>query len=242
MIDQTGKIKTIEKQNGGKSPRIRDEPEFYYTIQSHFIRNDLQKLMLILEVIKSENHSILDETVAKAIKLCLRASKKINTLSLIHNVQHSTFEKQNEKFSLLGLFEDLVPKFELYITLDTDSLNHEISVDNLFCILISEILIFIENAGGNFIRISARPCDSNLNYFIITISESQNEPFSKKICDKLMSNLADEEWDYLGQNIEITLANMIAEYYGGKLGIYPSKEKGNSYCIILPSCLISESK
>ena len=195
--------------------------------------------MLMLEVMKTGKGSNLEAELQKAVDLCSRATKKINALNTIQKVQESTFVKNEEEYKLLTILDEAKGNFDLNITIDTDSLNVNIIVDTLFLVLIEEIINFIQNTGGTFIHASGGRCSSNPNYFIITFSEYQNPPFKKNVCDKLVSGLNEEEWDYLGQNIEITLASIIAQYYGGKFGIYPSQTRGNNFCVVLPYNLIS---
>ena len=76
--------------------------------------------------------------------------------------------------------------------------------------------------------------EKNPDYFALKFSESKNVPFSKNMCEKLLRGLKTDEWDYLGDNIEITLVSMIAHYYGGKLTIHSSKELGNCYTVLIP--------
>jgi signal transduction histidine kinase len=212
----------------------RNNKEFIHTMQSHFIRNDLQKIVFILELVKMGNRGNLEEQIEQIRQVCNRAKKKLETISRIHRVIHSNYTPTEESSSLIEIMEEIGSIFDFSLRIDYDSINYQIKADEFFKELLYELLSFIKNSHGGQVGISGRRCPNKPEYFVLRISESKNALFSKDICEKLLQGLNAEEWDYLGNNIEITLSSMIASYYGGKLTIHSSPEIGNCYSIFIP--------
>ena len=161
----------------------RNNKEFFHAMQSHFIRNDLQKIIFMLELVKMGNQQNLDEQIDKMYKICNRANKKLETINRIHKVIHSNFTNPNESSSLIGLIEETGSFFNFSIKIDYDSLKYKITADGFFKDLLYELLSFINNSNGDQVGISGRRCPDNPDYYVLRISESKNELFTQDICD-----------------------------------------------------------
>ena len=214
--------------------------EFFHSMQSHFVRNDLQKLILMLELLKEGNNENPVEEIQKMYELCKHSMKKLEIIERIQELKDSDFSNSFESLHLSEIIEEISSSFDLYVMIDYDTINYEIKVNGFFKDLLYEIFSFIKRFKGDKVRISGGRCNKNPNFFVLQLSESKNDPFSQEICERLLTGIETDEWDYLGENIEITLAAMIANYYGGSLKIHSSEEIGNCYSIYIPFTILSK--
>ncbi|MHA2248542.1 MAG: hypothetical protein ACXADY_26585 [Candidatus Hodarchaeales archaeon] len=224
----------LESPNKALNDDNQGNKDFILAMQSHFIRNDLQKIIFMLELMKMGNHENSEEKIEKMYQLCERTNKKLETIDRIHRVIHSDFLKPRGCSSLIDLIEETGSQFDFILKINYESINYQIKVDGFFRDLLFELFSFIGNLNVDQVGVSGGKCEKNPNYFALKFSESKNVPFSKDICEKLLRGLKTDEWDYLGDNIEITLVSMITHYYGGKLTIHSSREIGNCYTVLIP--------
>ncbi len=238
------KMSKIKGNSLGKSPNKQAltannaNKEFFRLMQTHFIRNDLQKLMLIIELLKAQNPSEIGTLTDDMYRICERAQQKMDTVSrilqILESLHRGNLETEKRKTTLVDIFKDIQNEMTITLDIDYESLDSEIIVDRFFQVLFKEILKFIQYNNGFFAKIIGRRSVKNPDYFIVSIMERNNSPYSMDFCDKLLKGANEKNWDFTGETIELTLANLIASNCGGRLLIYPLEVKGNSYCIFLP--------
>jgi len=157
MKDITPNI-SHESSNKACNDDNQSNKEFFLAMQSHFIRNDLQKIIFMLELIKMGNHENSEEKIEKVYQLCERTKKKLETIDRIHRVIHSDFLNPRDCSSLIDLIEETGSQFDFILKINYESINYQIKVDGFFRDLLFELFSFIGNlnvdqVGGEWRKI-----------------------------------------------------------------------------------------
>ncbi|MHA1228216.1 MAG: PAS domain-containing protein [Candidatus Hodarchaeales archaeon] len=229
---------TDRKQNEEKIKRIKREEELYHTMLSHFMKNDFQKVIFSLEFkqnqIKGEDDQNLDDIIA----ICQNASKTIDRVNTIYSVLQADFKGKRTNYNLLKTLTILSLTSAINIEFECEKTDVILALDDYFIELLSEIFLFISEDTDEIV---SSVCSWNLDNndsFKISIEENHSDPLPNDLCNRISLGVT-EKWESLGHYSGLTLASVIAQYYGGKLIISPSKMKGNKFYIILPSNLVS---
>jgi hypothetical protein len=219
---------------------VKREEELYHSMQSHFIKNDLQRLIFLLEsnLFQSYSTQQKDENIQEAVKICHHVSKTIDIVNKIFSVLQTNFETRKKEHSLLQIIEKVTSLIKIPLIIEEENLDLTVLLDDYFRDLLYEIFTFIKESNAKSIQISRVKSLDDPLYDIIAIKENKTPPLPLEVCDHLLTGIEEEQWESLGHHIGLTLASVITQYYGGKLVIRPHKEKGNDYNIYLPSNLI----
>ncbi|PWI46851.1 hypothetical protein CEE45_14775 [Candidatus Heimdallarchaeota archaeon B3_Heim] len=222
-----------------KLKNVKREEELYHTMQSHFIKNDLQKITFALELMGRSNGEKIEKDLQKIITVCHRASQTIDRVDKIYSVLQSDFNSNITSFKQRSLWKTIRETASIYgISVDIicEDLGIHILTDDNFDDLLSEILVYISKSTVQGATIS---CSWILeeSKFILKILDQDTDPLPLDLCSRI-SQAVTEEWNSLGHYSGLTLASVIAQYYKGKLVIIPSDGRGNEFRLELPSDLI----
>lgn len=226
------------KQSQEQLNKVKRAEELYHTMQSHFIKNDLQRLLLFLEALLFHPLQDNDENIRNSIAVCHHASKTIDKVNSIFRILQLVFEKRKSRVSLLSLVKEVSDTTMIYFNIDEASLDRQLYLDNNFKTLLFEIFSFIHDQRGRNISISGKLVENEPRSFNIKITDNDTPPLSLDVCNRLMIEIEEENWDLLGHHIGLTLASVIAQYYGGRITIHPKEKTGNEFIIYLPNNLI----
>lgn len=218
--------------------KVKRAEELYHTMQSHFIKNDLQRLLLILETLLFHPLQDNDENIRNSIAVCHHASKTIDKVNSIFRILQLAFDERKSRVSLLSLVKEVSDTIMINILIDESNLDRQLYLDNNFKTLLHEIFSFIHDQKGRNISISGILVENEPRSFTIKIVDTDNSPLSLDVCNRLMIEIEEENWDLLGHHIGLTLASVIAQYYGGRITIRPKEKIGNEFNIHLPYKLI----
>ncbi|MHA2238460.1 MAG: PAS domain S-box protein [Candidatus Hodarchaeales archaeon] len=234
-IDMTERLE-IEEQ----LKNVKRQEELYHTMQSHFIKNDLQKITLALELVQRSTESSDIQELENVISICNRASRTIDRVNKIYSVLQSDYRKNLETFTKIPLWKtirDIAQIYGLNLDIKCEELDIQIRADEFFEDLLSEILVYIAKATDSGVNVSCQWNFENQNEFSIRIEESFSNPLPDELCHRI-SQAVTEEWESLGHYSGLTLASVVAQYYDGKLTITPKQTKGNEFRISLPAELV----
>lgn len=231
---------TERKQVEQKLIQVKQQEERYHAMLSHFINNDMQKIINNLELLALMYESDLGidrNIVDKAMTIASGSSKTIEAVNKIFAILQSTFIIPDKSFNLLNILNEVIaelskdPRFfeinkkELYVELKIDS-NFKDVLRGLFLFVFSSKDLTPDtkiDIQGSFFP----------SYYSIIISDSCSKPLSNDIISKLSGNITDE-WEVIGHNIDIALASVIMKHYGGSLIIQSLTHKGNEFQLLFP--------
>ncbi len=222
-----------------KLKKVKREEELYHTMQSHFIKNDLQKITFALELMGQSDNERSEKDFQNVIDICERASTTIERVDKIYSVLQSDLNSNIALFKQTSLWKTIKDTASIYgISVDIicEDLGIFILIDENFEELLSEIFVYIAKSTSQSIIVSCGWIFKE-SKFILKIQDQHTEPLPLDLSNRI-SQAVTEEWESLGHYSGLTLASVIAQYYNGKLLITPSKEQGNEFRIELPSDLI----
>ncbi|WP_455141304.1 PAS domain S-box protein [Candidatus Hodarchaeum mangrovi] len=255
LFDENGQVKAIlavftdittqknvekelrEKQN--LLTRVKLEEERYQAMLSHFTRNNLQKIIYQLDYIKSkyQREGLFKlESIERIIEISIQAARVIELVNRIFEVLQSTFEPPSKKISLMNLFISLFQDLNIpeeYVVVKEGSLAFSLRLDNYFKEALHEIVSFIIQVD-KFILLET---ETSNQYFTLIISDQSSPPIQKEARLRLEGRVQDD-WEYQGHYIGVSLASVILQYYGGFLQIKPLEPSGNRFLISLPVSLL----
>ncbi|MFX0152853.1 MAG: PAS domain S-box protein, partial [Candidatus Hodarchaeota archaeon] len=226
--------------------QVKLEEEQYHAMLSHFLHNDLQKIISYSELISLKYNSNLEldmTNVNKIIEISSRSSKTIDTVNTIFEILQSPYIKPGDSFSLLGVINTAMSELSFpsqLIEINQDNLDISIFGDHHLKKVFSELLFFLLNACDEEkvmrspILIEGSQIPSHLCVFI---RDSCSQPIPPDICTRL-SGIITEEWEAQGHYIGIALASVIMQHYGGSLKIQASEPTGNEFQILFPISMI----
>ena len=240
---------TERKQAEKALQQVKLEEERYHAMMSHFVNNDLQKVVNNLELVSLMYESSLEldtNIVNRIINIASGSSKTIDTVNKIFSVLQSPFIQPEESLKLLDVIDDVVselPAFSQLVDINKENLDISMYVDIHLKDVFTELLLFVlssyDDTGS--VEASIDIEDSSLpSFFCVLISDCCSEPLSPEMISKLSGKITDE-WEIIGHNIGIALASVIIQYYGGSLKILPSDTKGNEFQLFFPLNLIDDS-
>ncbi|UCE12423.1 MAG: PAS domain-containing protein [Candidatus Heimdallarchaeota archaeon] len=226
---------------------VKIAEERYFAMMSHFINNNMQKIINNLELLSLlyESKLVLDaQIVSNVVNIASGSSKTINTVNKIFGLLQTPFTQPETSISLLSVINAAIseiPAFSsLYLDIDEEQLDVEIFGDMHLHDAFSEIFSFLlssDDEGRIETGIEIKGSDDQ-DYFYVLIADTFSNPLSPEMVTKLSENITDE-WEIIGHNIGIALTSVIMNYFGGHLHIFPSKPKGNEFQLRFPTKLIS---
>ncbi len=228
--------------------QVKLEEERYHAMMSHFINNDMQKIINNLELVSLMYESKLEidsNIVNNVINIASGSSKTIDTVNKIFAVLQSPFIQPKDSLHLMDIFDEIISElsnFSQLININKESLSVMTFADVHFKDVFKEILLFILSfyhdpetfetridIEGSFLPSS----------FCVLISDCCSEPLSHDVISKLSGQIRiTNEWEIIGHNIGIALASVIMQYYGGSLEIRSVDPKGNEFQLLFPLNLI----
>jgi PAS domain S-box-containing protein len=255
LIDYGGEMATLGiitditklKQAEAALHQVKLEEERYHAMMSHFINNDMQKIINNVELLSIMYKSRLEidsNIVNKVIDIASGSSKTIDTVNQIFEVLQSPFFQPEDSLELIDVFNEVIseqPSHSHQINIDLKNLNVSIFADTHLKDIINEILVFIFSfySDSETTETSVDIKGSFLpSSFCVLISDNCSEPLSQEIITKLSEKITDE-WEIVGHNIGIALASVIMQYYGGSLNIQSVDPKGNTFQLLFPLNLIT---
>ena len=83
-------------------------------MQSHFIKNDLQKITFALELMGRSNGEKIEKDLQKIITVCHRASQTIDRVDKIYSVLQSDFNSNITSFKQRSLWKTIRETASIY--------------------------------------------------------------------------------------------------------------------------------
>ncbi len=235
---------TERKQAEQALRQVKLEEERYHAMLSHFINNDMQKIINNLELLSLMYESELkldDRILTKIVSVASGSSKTIDRVNKIYEVLQSPFIPPKDSTNLLDVINEAISvssAFSQFIKFDKENLEVMILSDAHLKDVFSEIFFFILSSDVVNIKTSIDIRGSFLpSSFCVIVSDCCSKPLSQELISKLSGKITDE-WEVIGHNIGLALASVIIQYYGGSLEIHPSAHKGNEFKLLFPHNLI----
>ncbi|MFX0013341.1 MAG: PAS domain S-box protein [Candidatus Hermodarchaeota archaeon] len=225
--------------------QVKLEEERYHAMMSHFINNDMQKIINNVELLSLLYESKLElnvNIVNQIISIASGSSKTIDTVNKIFEVLQTPFISPQKGKNLTNTINEVISgqkRFSHLIKINKEHINVMILADAHFKDALNEILSFLLS----FYHESSLPRSIIIDgfylpsFFCVSISDCCSEPLSQEIISKLSGTITDE-WEIIGHNIGIALASVIMQHFGGSLTIYASDPKGNEFQLLIPRNLI----
>jgi PAS domain S-box-containing protein len=246
IIEDISKRKYAEEE----IKQLKLEEERYSAMLSHFLRNDLQKIVSHLELLVLKNgfeEKLEESKVATIIDIATRSSKTIDKVSLIFEVLQKpniTETLQTESIDLTNLITTLIKNFEYskrIFEINLPATN--IFDDSYLPHAIFELIEFLINSNGDPkhsdipIYIEGHKFDQ---YFCLTIRDNYSIPIPEKTC-KILASKITERWESHGFYIGVTLASVIMQHLNGQLKIHTAFPRGNEFQLMIPNTLLKEN-
>lgn len=216
---------------------VKVEEERFHAMLSHFLNNDLHKIINNLDFLTLEyeyGQVFREEIVKRITNIASRSSKTIDTVGKIFEVLQSPFDQQKKRLNVLNVIDKALSEispFAHLIEFQREVLDVTISADEYLNVVFVELLSFILNSCTENLRLESKIIieGSHLpSHFCVFIRDSCSEPISEEICSRLSGKITDE-WEYQGHYIGISLATVIMQHYHGSLIIHPSDPIGNVF-------------
>ncbi len=230
--------------------QVKLEEERYHAMLSHFVNNDLQKIVNNLDYIRLEmkHNGITDpENIQEIMNIADQSSRTIETVNKIFDVLQSPEKEFKTVFSILDVINEIFyeyPEIKSFITVEESSLNKLLLCDQYLKTSLVEILQFIQSACE---RENLQKAPVNMEggllaaYYRIVIRDSCSPPISEEVSYRLSSKITDN-WEYQGHYIGLSLCSVIMQHYGGTLKILPLANRGNEFQLLFPSILVSSKE
>jgi PAS domain S-box-containing protein len=234
---------TKRKQAEKLLRKVKLEEERYHAMMSHFVNNDMQKIINNLELVLlmyESNLELNSDIVNKVITIASDSSKTIDMVNHIFEILETPFIPKN-KIKLLDVIENVVSGFSEhshFIKIDKKNLDTKIYADSHLYDILFELLEFILSSFDRRTDTTIKITGSYLPFFYsVHIHDYSSEPLTQDIVSQLSGHITDE-WEVIGHHIGVALASVIMQYYGGVLKIKSSDPKGNEFELRFPKELI----
>ncbi|MFW9903346.1 MAG: PAS domain S-box protein [Candidatus Thorarchaeota archaeon] len=234
---------TKRKQAEEALRKVKLEEERYHAMMSHFVNNDMQKIINNLELVLLMHESNLElnrNLVNKVISIASGSSKTIDMVNHIFEILQTPFIPK-KKIKMLDVIENVVSRFSEFshlIKIDKMNLDTKIYIDSHLHDVLFELLVFIlshfDRSADTTIDITGSYLPS---YYSVHIRDCCSESLTQDIVSQLSGQITDE-WEVIGHHIGIALASVIMQYYGGVLKIKSSDPRGNEFELRFPKDLI----
>lgn len=227
------------------------EEERYHAMLSHFVRNDLQKIVNNLDYILLEYQSkrTLKRTDIREIaSIATQSSRTIDIVNKIFEVLQTPFdpEKINTQRQASDLIKEICSSSRMFqrpFEVKAENLKFQILDDEYLYDAFKEIIRFLadQTRNGDIVDspiVIDGACHNS--QICIIFRDEISDPIPLEVCTRLSAKIT-EEWEYHGHYIGITLASVIIQHYTGQIKIYPSKNKGNEIQFWFPESLLRSS-
>jgi PAS domain S-box-containing protein len=225
---------------------IKAEEERYHAMLSHFTRNELQKIVNNVDILRFEYKSddrLNEDVLNEIVSVANRSSKTIDNVTKIFEVLQIPFFRPRDGINISRIINELttevIPLIQ-NVEVDHPSIEIELFVDDYIREALKEILLFIvseikdHEAPQTAVYIRGSLFSS---YYCLSICENNTPPIPMEVSFRLSGKITDE-WEYQGHYIGISLVSVIMQHYNGRLVIYSSKECGNEFQLHFPIDLI----
>ncbi|MFX1506422.1 MAG: PAS domain S-box protein, partial [Promethearchaeota archaeon] len=234
---------TKRKQAEEALRKVKLEEERYHAMMSHFVNNDMQKIINNLELVLLMHESNLElnrNLVNKVINIASGSSKTIDMVNHIFEILQTPFIPKND-VKMLDVIENVVLRFSEFshlIKIDEKNLDTKIYVDSHLNDILFELLEFILSSFERSTDATIDITGSYLpSFYSVHIRDCCSEALTQDIVSQLSGHITDE-WEVIGHHIGIALAAVIMQYYGGVLKIKSSDPKGNEFELRFPKGLV----
>ncbi|MHA1975246.1 MAG: PAS domain S-box protein [Candidatus Hodarchaeales archaeon] len=245
-----GIIEDITKKKHAEEllKQVKKEEEMFHAMLTHFVRNDLQKIVNSLDYLLlnyEQTKDLKNNDIKEIIGIATRSSDVINTVNKIFEVLQSSFDPKaiGKEISVLEMINLLVAKFDLKTVrfeINHNNLDFKIISHEYIELVIYEITKFLTescaNNGSDVIKVVIDGLCFEDNFCII-IQDFESSPIPTKVCERLVAKIT-ERWEYHGHYIGLSLASVIMSYFKGQLRIHPSVKKGNEFQLWFPQALL----
>ncbi len=247
---QTALVDITARKQAEESLRlVKLEEERYHAMLSHFVNNDLQKIINNVELISlnSESTQEMERNVNRIIDIASRSSKTIDTVNKIFEVLQSPFDQIQKRFNLRDVINNVIldmKPFSLNVNLDQESLNVMIFADKYLENVFLELFLFIIDSCEKKLDVTASTVIKGSivpPFFRVTIFDKCSQPISEEISLRLSRKIT-ERWEYQGHFTGLSLMSVIMQHYEGSLTIQPKDSEGNEFQLNFPSNLIQFSE
>ncbi|MFX0094731.1 MAG: PAS domain S-box protein [Candidatus Hodarchaeota archaeon] len=243
VVVVTSRDITQRKQAEEQLKRIKRQEERYYTMLSHFLSNDLHKVLISLECIQTQHNLVPDviRDLDETITLTISSSKTIETVNKIFTVLQTPPAMYDQVYNLFEVINDLIAQFQNQISfrVNQNSLNVNLSCHRYIRDAFSELIAFSIGASMNEkcreeIVIQAHHLPQG---FYVSIQDNFSPPIPRDVCIRLENPITDQ-WEAQGLFIGLALASVVMQHAGGKLIIQPRAPRGNNFQLMFPPGLL----
>ncbi len=247
ILEDISERKKVE----GALRQVKLEEERYHAMLSHFVRNDLQKIVNNLDYVLLEYQSkrtLKRNDIREIAAIATRSSRTIDIVNKIFEVLQTPFDP--EKITTQRQASDLIREicsssrlFQRPFEIKAENLQFQILDDEYLYDAFKESIRFLadQTANGDIVGSSIVIDGACINSQICIIFKDEiSDPIPQEVCTRLSAKIT-EEWEYRGHYIGITLASVIIQHYTGQIKIYPSKSKGNEIQFWFPESLSRSS-
>ena len=238
---------TNQKQAEKSLEQIKLEEERYHAMLTHFLNNDLQKIIWALEVLEREFKTTKDlntDTLDKIAIIALSSSETIDHVNRIFEVLQTSFKSQLKMINIFKVINQIIDKLKvkglLKFQIDKQSLDINILGNQYILVLFRKLLEFFVNSTTTRNTVTIKGIESQ-NDLIISLDDTESIPILKEVSSVLSGDIG-EDWTYQGHYTGISLAQVIMKYYEGVLEIHPSKESGNKFLLFFPHSIRDNSE
>jgi PAS domain S-box-containing protein len=231
--------------------QVKLEEERYHAMLSHFVRNDLQKIVNNLDYIFLEYQSkktLKGADIREITSIAKHSSRSIDIVNQIFEVLQTPFtpERITRQKQAGEIIKETCTKSSMFrrpFDVKTENLNFEIIDDKYIQDAFFEIIRYLADQEGKRVVLGSPitidgTCINSQVCFIIR--DYVSIPIPPEVCTRLSGKIT-EEWEYHGHYLSITLAAVIIQHYGGQLKIYPSESKGNEFQLWFPGNFLRSS-
>ncbi|MHA2094515.1 MAG: PAS domain S-box protein [Candidatus Hodarchaeales archaeon] len=256
VFTDISKLKEVEQElrkSEKQIQRIKLEEERYYAMLTHFLNNDLQKILFAIDYLGQNfntNKELDQEIVKKLMTIIYNSSRNIELVNKIFAVLQSEVPRKTEKLNALSIIKDIVNKFSPFSNHRQIKINDSIlskivlEADSYLYDVFYELLQFIvcSNSSGSYpdnlifsveIDASLQPSD-----LCIRIRDNYSQSISQLLSLELISSIT-EKWESRGHYLPIALVSVCMKYYDGTLKISPLDPKGNIFELFFPLKMVN---
>lgn len=215
----------------------------FYAMLSHFMYNDLQKIVFNAENIELSHKHFgkfdLDR-VMNIVNVAYDSAETIENVNRIFEVFKKSKYLEYRPTNLLAILDSVIEEFpenKFKYDIDKYSLDITITSDYFICHLFKAIIKFFlskkKDENDLIIKIYGYKTDTE---FTISLSDQISDPISSEVC-KILSEDISDNWTHQGHYTGIALGSVIMRFYNGCLEIKNSESKGNAFLLKFPTSL-----
>ncbi|MHA1941059.1 MAG: PAS domain S-box protein, partial [Candidatus Hodarchaeales archaeon] len=230
--------------------QVKLEEERYHAMLSHFVNNDLQKIVNNLEFIRfdlEKNNVVNPEDIQTIINIASQSSHTIGTVNQVFEVLQSSMNESKIVLPLLDEINKVVNQISGLtgkVICENESLDRLLICDKWVERALSEILYYIQySCEEKSLQTSPIQIEGGMfaAYYRIVIRDACSPPIAEEISRRLSGTITDN-WEYQGHYVGLSLCSVIMQHYGGALKIFPLTNHGNEFQLLFPSILVSSKE